>query len=288
MGEVKEFETKNLCLFFIISFVYSWFFWLLGKAFPEFAVIPLIGGFSYPLLGWIGNCGPLVAAFGLTYFNERKVGVKKLLKRGIDVSFKRKWLLPTFLLMPIIIVGSFLLAAFLEGLSLNTTLLSNWWEIILPLVVGFILLLTIAPIGEEFGWRGYALDRLQQKWSALTSSVILGIIWGFWHFLNYFPNALPLLLLQFIPFTISTSIVFTWMHNNTGGSVFVALILHTQIDLFANFMPLLVTGETVFAFWFITLFFVVVAVFLVLLTGSKNLVRKKKITEKVEYQFFKD
>src|SRR5215213_5915444 len=76
------------------------------------------------------------------------------------------------------------------------------------------------PLGEELGWRGYALPRLQVGRSALSASLILGVIWATWHLPFYISGAAT--LAEFAPTSVTTfaaTIVITWLFNNTNGSV---------------------------------------------------------------------
>lgn len=95
------------------------------------------------------------------------------------------------------------------------------------------------PLPEELGWRGYALDQLQARWSAVISSVILGAIWALWH--------LPLFLMQgmlhhahgmwsawfwlFIVGVISPAVIYTWIFNNTRRSTLAAILFHFMSNL---------------------------------------------------------
>jgi len=116
-----------------------------------------------------------VAAFLLTYINEGGNGTKELLKRGLDFRFRKIWFVPIFLLMPAI-VGFSLLLAVLSGEPVpEIAVLPQLW-VIIPAF--FLHPLFRRPFAGRFGWRGYALDRLQEKYNALVSSVMLGFIWG--------------------------------------------------------------------------------------------------------------
>jgi membrane protease YdiL (CAAX protease family) len=100
-----------------------------------------------------------------------------------------------------------------------------------------------SALGEELGWRGFALPRLQARRSALAASLIVGAVWGIYH--------LPLFLLGsptrpfalFLPFALSCvimSIFYTWMYNGTGGSLLIAVLLHaaTNLPLTIAYAPL--------------------------------------------------
>lgn len=94
--------------------------------------------------------------------------------------------------------------------------------------------MAIAP-GEELGWRGYALPRLQARVHPLAASVILGLFWGLWHFDGLITGPATgyslVEVLQFIAGTISASVIYTWLLNNTKGSVLIASIFHAVYDV---------------------------------------------------------
>ena len=79
------------------------------------------------------------------------------------------------------------------------------------------------PLGEEPGWRGFALPRLLSRYPALTASLILGVVWAAWH--------IPLLLVGDLTVygtvnAVLAAIVFTWVYQNTGGSVLIPILMH--------------------------------------------------------------
>ena len=98
--------------------------------------------------------------------------------------------------------------------------------LLLPLLV--LAQLPTSPLLEEFGWRGYALPALQWRWTALSSSVALGLIWGLWH--------LPLMVVYgdpFLPYMlliVPQTIIFTWLVNSAGGSMVIALLYHASLN----------------------------------------------------------
>lgn len=97
------------------------------------------------------------------------------------------------------------------------------------------------PLGEEIGWRGFALPRLQQRFDPLRSSLILGVVWGVWHFPLHFqgfydslaafsPNLMFALLMR-VGSTVVLAIVLTWLYNRTGGNLLLMVVLHTATNL---------------------------------------------------------
>lgn len=95
------------------------------------------------------------------------------------------------------------------------------------------------PLSEEAGWRGFALPRLQSKYNALVSSLILGVIWCCWHIPLFF---LPGSSQQGIPFPIylmlvvTVAIYFTWLYNNTRGSLVITVLAHFSFNMSGGFI----------------------------------------------------
>ena len=118
------------------------------------------------------------------------------------------------------------------------------------LPVFFIITLVGGPLGEEFGWRGFALPRLQQKWSPWLASVFLGIMWGLWHIPQFFnPNAvhseLGLARLPLYVFAeIGLATLMTWIYNKTKGSLLLGGLIYHNADNFWGVVLLTTTTMT--------------------------------------------
>src|SRR5213596_2393861 len=108
---------------------------------------------------------------------------------------------------------------------------------LLSLLVLFVYVFFLGgPLGEEPGWRGFALPRLQRRYGPLVGSLILGPIWAFWHLpifwvpaWNYPPTILNIVM--FVVAAIAFTIVMTWVFNSTKGSLFIAVLVHTSFDM---------------------------------------------------------
>ena len=109
-----------------------------------------------------------------------------------------------------------------------------------PLVLSGALLANLlrGPLGEEAGWRGFALPRLQQKHSALISSLILGTVWAFWHVPFYLnpDSGAQIPFAAFVPMTIGLAILFTWIFNNTHGSLLLTMLAHFCFNFTGGFL----------------------------------------------------
>jgi len=223
MEKHGDYEKRNLLLYFFVAFAWSWIFWLLLLVLSK---SPLEDPYA-PLFFVVGGFGPFVAAVSVTRFAEGKDGVKRLLKKGIAYRFRRIWYVPIFLFFPAV-YGLVFLFGMLTGLTLDLVWLSNP----LILVPVFLLLFVLNGTAEEFGWRGYALEKLQNSYSAVVSSLILGFIWWLWHiplfFVGYYGETpVWLFLIQMVIYAI----LFTWIYNNTNRSVFATMIFHAMTNL---------------------------------------------------------
>lgn len=111
-----------------------------------------------------------------------------------------------------------------------------------------LILLLGGPLGEEIGWRGYALPALQMRHGWRVSSLILGAVWGLWHLPLFFiagtlQGRIP--LLPFLLSTVALSVVFAWLFNRNRASVLPALVLPTAVNWWAWVVPrLLVAGSS--------------------------------------------
>lgn len=134
------------------------------------------------------------------------------------------------------------------------------------------LMLAILPVnlGEEIAWRGFALPRLQRRFTGLTASIILGALWAVLHFIVWtigIPNPLPTILLA-TGWTISLSVIITWLFNRTKGSVLLATILHAATDtMFIAVSPLAESNDMITAWVLVFVMTTLVALVLVWMTG---------------------
>jgi membrane protease YdiL (CAAX protease family) len=248
-----------LLLFFVIAYAWTWLI-NLPRVLDSSGVISLPGGVSFAL-GQLSMFGPSLSGFYLAYRYSGGDGVRRLWRRGWDLGFRKVWLLPAILLMPLLGYATVLIMQ-AAGLTVE-------WQygVSGPMIalVGVAIFLTNG-LGEEFGWRGFALDRLQSRWNALLSSLVLGVLWGLWHLPLHFIDgttqaAIP--VWQFVLQQAALAVLFTWLHNNAAGSVFIALMFHTFGNIagavfptwtqnagrFINFGLLLVVIGVVLAVW---------------------------------------
>lgn len=253
-------------MFVVAAFAWSWAFWI-----PR--ALGALGVAGVPPLPNVGAFGPTVAAFALTYATRGRDGVVDLARRAVDVDFEARWWLPTLLLFPAINAGVLIVGS-LQGESPPAV---PWAGQPLTVPVAFVVvLLTTGPLQEEFGWRGYALERLQSRWSALVASLALGVLWAAWHvpLFVFDPSIVyrPENLVGFVPSILMVTVVITWLYNNTGGSLLVALLAHASFNFSHWALPVL---ETEFARAAYPIALIGVTASVVLLWGPTDLARER-------------
>jgi membrane protease YdiL (CAAX protease family) len=179
--------------------------------------------------------GPTVAAFIVTAACEGREGVGRLIARILQWRVGIVWYLFVFLGLPAIqTLGSIALPGVLE----SATPIDFWPELAATAVFFFYPALLAGPLGEEIGWRGVAMPRLQARFGPLHASLILGLLWAFWHAPIWFSGQWTVLTLPnvavYVFWIIAVTFIFTWVFNNTRGSVLIAILLHGSMDVFPN------------------------------------------------------
>ena len=159
----------------------------------------------------------------------------------------------------------------------------------MPLLgVAVFLAFSIFPgsaLGEEIGWRGYVLPRLQTRMSALSASLFLAPIWALWHlplWLTGDPVKTPTFYVPFFLAVFPLSILLTWVYNSTGGSLLMVVLLHAT----ANFPVTMAIDELgtratvpVLLYWGLM---AVAAIVVVIWAGPEHLSRKRKKQQQEE------
>jgi membrane protease YdiL (CAAX protease family) len=178
--------------------------------------------------------GPTLSAYIMTYMTEGRIGIRHLLRRYVLWRVGLRWYLFILLGIPAIeLLGAIVVPGALASFQ--------------PLTLSLVLTYPIAfastfilggPLGEEPGWRGFALPRLQPLHGPLVGSIILGILWACWHLPLFWsgvwtPPTIPNIVM-FILMTTSLTIIMTWVFNNAKGSLLITMLMHASFNTFAN------------------------------------------------------
>ena len=211
--------SRSPLKFFVLVFALSIPIWLIEPR-------------DWPISASVG--APLMAALILVYRVEGGGGVRRLLRRVVDQwrIRDRLWYGPIIFLMPVIFLLTYGVVR-LMGLPLPN---EPYFPFLLtPLLFALFL---IFGIGEEVGWTGYATDPLQDRWSALITSIVLGLVTALWHVVPLIQMGRPLIWIAWWALgSISIRILTVWLYNNTGRSLFAVIVFHAMFNVSFALFP---------------------------------------------------
>ncbi len=243
-------KSYPLLAYFVLTYAISWL--LLGLvALNAHGRISLPSSLIFPLT-FVGSIGPLPAALLVTATTAGKGGMRAFFRQLFIWRVNPWWYLVVLfepaLVTLLAIMGTSLLGgpAFdfahppvVQRPPLPLPAGINPWLLIVPLfLLGGLL---GGPAGEEPGWRGFALAKLQDRYSDLGASLILGALWAAWHLPFFFIPGTSQSTTPFFVFalgTIANSILFTWVYNHTRGSVLMTFLFHNALNITALYLPL--------------------------------------------------
>jgi membrane protease YdiL (CAAX protease family) len=231
-GLRKVVRQHPLFFFFLMSYAFSWII-LIPYMLSVWAILKGNFGFLYILKPFVG---PTLAAIILTRITEGKEGLLRLRQRLGQRRAGWQWYLLILVAIPALI---------LLGIIIQPGTLASFQGLTPRLLVTYPLYFVIVFFGvalpEEIGWRGFALPRMQPRYGPLWGTLLLGVLWSFWHLVDFLtaskgggPSAsLATFFVNFPVFflmVISLAIIFTWIFNHTGGSIFTAILAHASVN----------------------------------------------------------
>jgi membrane protease YdiL (CAAX protease family) len=274
-GSLAAVRRHPLLVFVPLAFGLTWAIqipWVAGERgwLPFQVPLPLV-----LLQGWM----PGLAAVLVTGILDGRAGVRALLRRIVIWRVNPLW-------YAVPIVGT--AALWFGGLGLDP--LIGGHGLILPafspgLLLGAVIYLALFFVinSEELAWRGFALPRMQARYGALGASVILGVIEGLFHAPYFFKPAsdqaatgLPLFVLG----SVAGVVLFTWLCNNTRGSVLLAMLFHTVANMWISIFPA-PSADQVIAQRAFTAMLVVAALIVLAIYGPARLSRRPANTPSV-------
>ena len=254
---------------------------LVALMFGPALVAPVLAGWLSPKFLQLGALSASLAGFVLAAIEGGKPSVRELLSRARIWKVGARWWLAALLLPLAPTIGAIYLAAAYTNVPVNLSTVGPWYSVIPSLLI----LITFAGLGEEFGWRGFALPRLRPRHSALTSTLIIGGFHAMWHF--------PLFLIQgevyhgyaeqlgllpaffgYAIFVIALAFQLSWIFLNTGGSVLMAAVYHGACNAWAAYLA--VDRNGVAAAFALVATNVALSIVLVVFAGPQTFVRNRR------------
>jgi membrane protease YdiL (CAAX protease family) len=225
-------KQNSVISFFMIAYAVSWSFEI-----PLALIHQGIISVQIPMwFHYFSALGPISAALIMTFLTNGGLGLRNLigriLKWRVDVRY--------YVFAIFVPIGLFALACLL-----NRMIAGNWPNLALLGQVDYLPFLTplgalalwliTFGLGEETGWRGYALPHLQRTRSATVATLILGILWACWHLPMFFyrDTYIQMGIIGFPMFALSmifAAMIFTWLYNSTNGSLLIVIIFHAVFN----------------------------------------------------------
>ena len=226
-------NRNKIYVFLILTLLWSWTNWFIGlNCLSDGINQESIGKFL--VFFFVGVYGPTISGIITTLLFDGLKGVFELIKKLFIWKAPLKYYVYIILLpLLFVIIGIALYSQFIGKIGS--------FDIMAFLSIPTILLagLYAGPLGEELGWRGFLLPKLQKSYSNLNSAIIIGFIWFIWHIpLWWAPfgtlvSGEPISLISVFTYfimLICLSIIITWLVINSKGSVLIAILFHLSIN----------------------------------------------------------
>lgn len=264
-------KRNPFIVYLLLAFAISWAGWgvlILTETAP---------GFFNP---WklLAAFGPSAAGLAVVRITSGKAGLQKIWQQLTRACVRWVWYPFSLVLPPVLMLAALGIHLLLGGTGLAFNDPAELYRVI-PV---FLLVLFFSVLGEEIGWRGFALPWLQKRFNALTSSLILGLIWALWHLPLFwlpgdFHQQLP--LIWFLVQTVSITVLYTWVYNATGGSLLILLLLHAASNTAFGVLPMLpeAANGSLRPAWILNVLLVLSAGIVVLVNGPKTLTHNNRV-----------
>jgi membrane protease YdiL (CAAX protease family) len=232
---------------------------------------------NYTLFYILHVFGPALAALLMTSVSEGKAGLG-ILRQSLK-QWRAPWQWYLFILLGIpalVMLGIIIQPGALQGYKgFTTSLLAGYPISVIAVFFG-------VGLGEEPGWRGFALPRMQKQYGSLMGTLLLGVLWSCWHLPDFLTaskgggegTGWVTFLTNFPIFTlavVSLAVIMTWLYNHTQGSLFIAILAHACIDApeVAGWTALFPNVSMIGLHWALLLSFAIPALLIVVLTRGK-------------------
>jgi len=222
-----------LATFFALAYGISWVLWA-----PLW--LPAFGIHGLPVIPYhhaLGALGPITAAFLVSAMETGLAGPADPLRRMGLWRGRLVWVAVALFAPYVLLALAVVAASLLNGESVSLSGVGRSREFLQFSALGFLVYNIVSfGFGEEAGWRGFALPRLQTRHSALVASLLLTCGWALWHLPLFFYR--PGYTSMNVPgvagwfFSLLTgAVLLTWLYNESRGSILVVAIFHATVDV---------------------------------------------------------
>jgi len=221
-------SRTSLFAYFAIVFAFSWALWF-GASVAESSLVRSVSLY-------LGVYMPGIVALVLTYSRGGAERTRPLLARLVKFDVGAKWF----------VFALFFMAVVKVLVAVITRVTTGEWPVFGSEPVPLMFLAAIGStliggqVGEELGWRGYALPRMSRPLGLGVASIVLGVLWAAWHLPLFFildgdtvGQSFPFYLLQ----VTAISVALAWVYMKTGGSLLLTMLLHASINNTKDIVP---------------------------------------------------
>jgi membrane protease YdiL (CAAX protease family) len=261
-------QRHPLACFFVLTYVAAWCLW---------APLVILRDDLHPAVAFIlvllGSLVPSTIAIVLVAIVHGNRGVRRLLGRLVKWRVGLRWY-AVVLILPLLAPLALGVSILLGGRA--PTVDSS----VIAVLVGFVF--SIFPgsaLGEELGWRGFALPQLQDGHSALAAALIVGPLWGCYHLPLWLTGneSHPIILFPaFVLSAIALSVLLAWIYNSTAGSLLLVVLFHATANLPVTFLIAPLGIDMIQPFLIFTALLIIAAAVVVGFAGAADLSRTQR------------
>ena len=234
MTTTKDFiRTHPLVTYFILTCAISWGFVLMSIGPDGILGVKEISENLMPVVYMATLLGPSVAGVLLTGLMDGRAGFRELRSRLLTWRIGARWYAVALLTAPLLITATLLALSLTDPAFLPAIVTRD--EKVILLLMGIVMGLVVGFF-EELGWTGFAVPRLRQRHSVITTGIVVGLLWGVWHFPLFLGNSLSagalspvlylcVLLFSFLP---AYRVLMVWVYDRTE-SLLVVILMHAPL-----------------------------------------------------------
>jgi membrane protease YdiL (CAAX protease family) len=227
-------NRSGIIIFYLLTYTFAWGLSALFLFFPAWMVAHFGPVTLWNPIIFATIWTPTIWAFVLAFALDGVAGLRDLLIRVFRWRVKLRWyLISTFGIASLALTARFIQAYVNHTPSPPVFDFASWpgltWYGLSMLVID------PGPIGEDPGWRGYALPRMLQRFNPAVASVLLGAVWAVWHLPAFLFSGLPQSSLSvgwFLLAIVALTVLMSWVAVNTRGAVIPAILIHWASNRF--------------------------------------------------------
>lgn len=227
----------NPIQFFLITFLGTGISWFMAA---YFSYQKGMEAFQLPFI-LLGMVVPFIAALIMIYGSQNKDLINDFWDRLPFYRIKLSFLPVILLLMPCVLFLATALSL-LFGQSIDQFALSSGFKVMEGQTMVSLLIIFLAPLMEELGWRGYGVDSLRSHFNLFKTTMLFAVLWAMWHvplfFINgYYQNVLwntsIIYVINFFVSVLPAAILMNWVYYKNSRSIMAAFLFHLMLNLFS-------------------------------------------------------